>query len=220
MRRAIPAISISLALAVAAVLLIDARSGDSESGAAAGVQSTATAIDGAEDASAHNSPGAEAAAARNAAVAAVAMTDEVVRAGFISRRDLIRSFTTDTFGEQLADETSEQVADLLLELGQREVPSAALALVEQPMAARVTSFDGHAASVDVWSVLAIAAEGAGPARQVWRTVAVELQDVDGEWLVDGWQSRLGPTPMLAPEVEISSATDVAAAISWTEQELG
>src|SRR4051794_29250786 len=55
--------------------------------------------------------------ARRAAIQAVAMTGEVVRAGFISRRELIESFTTTPgFGPTLAASTSEAVTATLLEL--------------------------------------------------------------------------------------------------------
>ena len=58
--------------------------------------------------------------ARRAAIRAVAMTGEVVRAGFISRRELIESFTTPGFGPTLAASTSEAVTAMLLELGERD----------------------------------------------------------------------------------------------------
>jgi len=49
---------------------------------------------------------------------------------------------------------------------------------------------------------------------VWRTVSVDLELVDGVWLVDGWTSVLGPTPALAPEVNVSDVGDVAQVIGW------
>jgi hypothetical protein len=45
-------------------------------------------------------------------------------------------------------------------------------------------------------------------------VGIDLDLVEGEWLVDGWNSTLGPTPALAPEAPISSASDVADALAW------
>ena len=71
-----------------------------------------------------------------AAVAAVALTDDVARAGFISRRELIESFTTPSYGPTLADETSAAVTAMLLDLGERDVNPADLHVVEQPISAR------------------------------------------------------------------------------------
>ena len=68
--------------------------------------------------------------ARSAAVTAVALTDEVARAGFISRRELIESFTTPSYGPTLADETSAAVTAMLLDLGERDVNPADLHVVE------------------------------------------------------------------------------------------
>jgi len=152
------------------------------------------------------------------AMDAVGLTDEVARAGFISRRDLIDSFTTESFGPELADETSAQVGRLLVELGERDVDPTDLAVVEQPICADVIDVTSDAASVDVWSVMVVAAPGAGPARQVWRTVSVALQQVDGVWLVDGWESTLGPTPALAPDAGVSDVNAVATVIGWSATE--
>lgn len=151
---------------------------------------------------------------RIAAMDAVAMTDDVVRAGFISRRELISGFTTATFGPRLADETSAQVSALLLELGERDAGPADLAVIEQPLTADIVAVDDQAAVVEVWSVMVVVAPGAGPARQVWRTVSVDLQYVGGRWLVDGWLSSLGPTPALAPGAAISDAASVGTAVTW------
>ena len=68
-----------------------------------------------------------------AAVAAVAMTGEVATAGFISRRELIESFSTPRFGPELADRTSEQMTALLLEMSERDANPADLRVFEQPL---------------------------------------------------------------------------------------
>lgn len=92
---------------------------------------------------------ADADSALDAAVAAVALTDEVVAAGFISRRELIGSFTTASFGPRLADATTAQVAGLLAELGERDVDPASVALVEHPVTAYVRAVDASSAVVEV-----------------------------------------------------------------------
>jgi hypothetical protein len=147
------------------------------------------------------------AGARRAAITAVALTDDVVTAGFISRRDLIAGFTTPTFGPRLADATSDQVNALLVELGDHNADATRLVALEQPLTATVTpALSG--VRVEVWSVLIVAVPGAGPVRQAWRTVMVDMVDVDGRWLVDGWASAPGPTPALPAEVALDSAETV------------
>lgn len=157
-----------------------------------------------------------------AAVAAVAMTGEVATAGFISRRELIESFSTPRFGPQLADRTSEQMTALLLEMSERDADPADLRVFEQPLRVHVKDASLTTATVDVWSVLVVAPPGAATARVLWRTVAVELVLVGRTWLVDGWESTPGPTPMLGSETAISSAADIAEVLSWTPatQEVG
>jgi hypothetical protein len=153
-------------------------------------------------------PEVDIAGARRAAITAVALTDDVVTARFISRRDLIAGFTTPGFGSRLADATSDQVNALLVELGDREADPTALVALEQPLTATATA-TSSGVRVEVWSVLIVAAPGTGPARQAWRTVTVDMVDVDGRWLVDSWTSTPGPTPALPAEVALDSADVVA-----------
>jgi hypothetical protein len=148
------------------------------------------------------------AGARQAAIAAVALTDDVVTAGFISRRDLMASFTTPAFGPRLADATSDQVNALLVELGDRNADPTRLVALEQPLTATATE-TSSGVRVEVWSVLIVAAPGTGPARQAWRTVTLDMVNVDGRWLADSWTSTSGPTPGLSAEVALDSAEDVA-----------
>jgi hypothetical protein len=148
------------------------------------------------------------AGARRAAITVVALTDDVVTAGFISRRDLIASFTTSTFGSKLADTTSDQVNALLVELGDRNADPTRLVALEQPLTATATA-TSLGVRVEVWSVLIVSVPGTGPARQAWRTVTVDMVDIDGRWLVDSWTSAPGPTPALPAEVALDSADMVA-----------
>jgi hypothetical protein len=157
--------------------------------------------------------GVDVSAARQAAVNAVALTDEVVEAGFISRRELVKSFATSNFAPVLADETSAQVTAMLVELGERDADPQKLRLVEQPLSARATAVD-DVVRVDVWSVLVIAVPGAGPARQAWRTVTVDMVLVNGRWLVADWQSRPGPTPAPAAEAAFDDASVVVDQLAW------
>lgn len=153
------------------------------------------------------------AAARAAGVAAVALTDEVVLAGFISRRELIESFTTSAYGPVLADETSTAVNAMLLELGERDVDPTDLHVVEQPITARAEAI-GDSVRVEVWSVLVIAVPGTGPGRQVWRTVTLDMVKGDGRWLVDRWSSNPGPTPAPAAEAAFDDAVAFVDPLGW------
>jgi hypothetical protein len=159
-------------------------------------------------------PDAPTATPEEAAAVAVALTGQIVSAGFIERRELIESIATPGFGPRLAEETSGQITDLQLELSERDQDPADLQTFEQPLRARVVSSDEAAATVDVWSVSVVAPPGAATARAMWRTVTIDLVLADGEWLVDGWTSTPGPTPMVGPESTISSAIEVAAVLSW------
>lgn len=151
--------------------------------------------------------------AQRAAIKVVGRTGEVVAAGFISRRELIETFTTRSFGPTFADATGRAIDAMLIELGSREVDLADLIVREQPIASTAaTTADG--VQVRVWSVLIIAAPGTGPGRQVWRTVTLDMVNHGGVWLVDGWASSPGPTPSPPAEGIVDSAETVAVALSW------
>lgn len=152
-------------------------------------------------------------AARVAAVAAVALTDEVARAGFISRRELIESFATPAYGPTLADETSASMNAMFLDLGERDVDPSNLHVVEQPITARAES-SGDGVHVEVWSVLVVAVPGTGPGRQVWRTVTLDMVHEGGRWLVDRWTSTAGPTPSPAAEAAFDDAKAFVDPLSW------
>ena len=152
-------------------------------------------------------------AAEQAALEIVRSIDEVARAGFISRRELVESFTTDEFGSQFASDTGQQVDILLMELGARGVDDEGLVLHEQPIT--VTSTDvADGVQVETWSVLIVAVSDLGPARQVWRTITLDMVDVDGAWLLDGWESEIGPTPAPPAEGLIDTADSVIDVLAW------
>ncbi|TEX45726.1 MAG: hypothetical protein B7C54_11780 [Acidimicrobiales bacterium mtb01] len=194
--------------AVAAIGVVVSRAGSHESG-----ETTTATVDQREPRSASAQPADDLEAARDAAVAAVALTDDVARAGFISRRELIESFTTPSYGPTLANETSEAVTAMLLDLGERDVDPADLHVVEQPISARAeASADG--VRVSVWSVLIVAVPGTGPGRQVWRTVTLDMVKVGGRWLVDHWSSEPGPTPSPAAEAAFDDAKAFVEPLGW------
>ena len=157
--------------------------------------------------------------ARRAAVVVVGRTGEVVAAGFISRRELIETFTTASFGPTFAEETGRAIDATLIELSSREVDLADLVVREQPITS-TASATADGVEVRVWSVLIIAAPGTGPGRQVWRTVTLDMVQRDGVWLVDGWASSPGPTPSPPAEGIVDSAEAVAVPLSWTPVGVG
>jgi len=152
--------------------------------------------------------------ARAAALAAVSLTGEIATAGFITRSDIIGSIATSGYGPALAASSSGQLAELSVELGGVGVSPSELVWSEMPLTARVVSVDAHRAVVEVWAVLVVGVPGVGAPRQAWRTVTVEVAWERGDWRIDGWDTRPGPTPALAATSEVSSVTEIAEVVSW------
>ena len=163
----------------------------------------------------HSAPGAE-----RAALAAVRLTGPIAKAGFISRADLIRSITSDSFGPKLASTSASQLAEMTAELGAAKVAPVDLVWSELPLTSRVGSATDTTASVDVWSVLIVGIQGKGAPRQVWRTVTVTLVWERDDWRIDNWTTVPGPTPALAATASISDVTAISNTISWTADHVG
>ncbi len=219
------AVVVGLVAGVAAVTLTASGGTDADIAADRAVVAAGASRPGPPP-SADNRPGgtdvpagaADVAGARAAAVAAVASTGEVVGAGFISRRDLIAAFTTEGFGPVLADVTSDQILGLQTEIGARDADPRQLAVAEVPLTATAVPTPAGV-EVEVWSVLVVAAPGVGPGRAVWRTVTLTMVPVAGRgWLVDGWASTPGPTPALAPEIDVATAAELTVPLSWPAAE--
>jgi hypothetical protein len=152
--------------------------------------------------------------ARAAAIGYVALTGDIARAGFITRHDMVTQLATGSYGSTLADLTNRQINDLLFQLGQTQADPTALIWLETPLTARLVSVDAARARVDVWSVFVLGAPNAGPPRQAWRTVTVDLAWEDSDWKVAAWTARSGPTPALAPEADVSSVAQLAGPAGW------
>jgi hypothetical protein len=200
-----------VAVAAVGAVLARGRSDGSDSPGVLPVSTTAPSgvADGTGDAAA----GADPVAARDAATRAVARTGEVVQAGFISRRELIESFTTPGFAPSLARTTSDAVQAMLVELGERDADVGSLAVIEQPITA-VAEPSGGGVVVRVWSVLVVAVPGVGPGRQVWRTVTLDMVERGGRWLVDGWSSTPGPSPAPPAEGAFDDAAAFVVPLGW------
>ena len=133
-----------------------------------------------------------------AAVAAVRLTGEIARAGFITRSDMIASLATDALRADAGDESSNQLAEMTADARRRRrshrVTWCGPSCRSPPASSAPTD---HAAQVEVWSVLVVGVADVGAPRQAWRTVTVELVWEAGDWRVDGWTPQPGPTPVLA-----------------------
>ena len=152
--------------------------------------------------------------ARAAALTVVSLTGEIATAGFITRSDIIGSIATSGYGPALASVSSGQLAELSAELGGVGMSPAELVWSEIPLTARVVSGDEHRAVVEVWAVLVVGVPGVGAPRQAWRTVTVELAWERGDWRINGWDTRPGPTPALAANSVVSSVEEIAEVVSW------
>lgn len=154
------------------------------------------------------------AGARAAAISAVRLTGGIARAGFITRTDMIETLATTRFGPTLAEQSSAQLDDMAGDLAEADVAPHEVLFTELPLTADVTAVDDSRAQVEVWSVLVVAVPERGAPRQVWRTVTVDLAWARGDWRIDGWAARAGPTPALATEAPIGSVDELVEVAGW------
>ncbi len=68
--------------------------------------------------------------------------------------------------------------------------------------------------MQVWALLVAGGDRLGSPRQLWRTVTVELVWEDGDWKVDGWTVRPGPTPALATNAPVASLAELREVTAW------
>ena len=156
----------------------------------------------------------DAVGARAAALSAVSLTGEVARAGFITRDDMIRSLASKRFGPTLAATSAGQLQEMAGELGAVGITAASVTFRELPLTARVVRADTRSAVVEVWSVLVVGVPNVGAPRQAWRTVTVEVVWEDGDWRIDGWTARDGPTPAMDAHLSLASVAEVAEVAAW------
>lgn len=152
--------------------------------------------------------------ARAAAIAAVASTGQVVRAGMFSRLDMIERMATPSYAPVLASATTTQVNEFVVTLGASGVDPTDLQVIEAPITATATAVSDRQVAVEVWSVLVVSMPDTSVARQAWRTVSLDMVEVDGRWLIDGWTSSAGPAPALPPEGQVASRDEVDSRLTW------
>lgn len=127
-----------------------------------------------------------------AAIAFVASTDNLMAHSSIGRAEIFRKLVVP---DQVSANAHafEQVAESMA--ATLEVPLMRLTWVEAPLTATLVEATDGVATVDVWTVSVLGAPDSGPPQQVWRTVTVVLDLVDGRWLVADSSADSGPTPV-------------------------
>ena len=154
------------------------------------------------------------AGARAAAIADVALTGNVAHAGVLARHDMITQLATADYAPTLGALTDHQINDLLDPLGRDNTDPTQLVWLETPLTARVARHHPDRVQVDVWSLLILGAPDAPTPRQAWRTVTITLTWEHDDWKVAAWTARAGPTPALAPEVDIADLAHLAGPAQW------
>ena len=152
--------------------------------------------------------------ARAAAASAVSLTGDLARAGFITRSDMIRVLASRRYGPTLADLSAAQLDAFIDDLAGEGLTPAQLLLQELPLTALVESASADTATVQVWALLVAGGDRLGSPKQLWRTVTVELVWEAGDWHVDGWTARPGPTPALATNAPVASLAELREVTAW------
>ena len=116
-----------------------------------------------------------------AALAYVASTDELMAHSPIGRREIFRQLVDRRLGRRhRSRRSSRRRRDLATTL---DVPVERLVVGRGADSRRRSSTaTATTASVDVWTVSILGAPDAGSPQQVWRTVHVDLELIDGRWL--------------------------------------
>lgn len=138
-----------------------------------------------------------------AALTYVASTDGLMAHSSIGRAEILGSLLTPAAAREQSAALEDAVEQMALTL---EVPVERLVWVEAPLTATVRERDGTSASVAVWTVSVFGSPDSGSPQQVWRTVDVELELVEGRWLVSAATADAGPTPA-ANELALQSGWD-------------
>lgn len=126
-----------------------------------------------------------------AALTYVASTAALMAHSSIGRAEILRSLLTPLAAREQSAALEDAVEQMALTL---DVPVERLVWVEAPLTATVREHDETSASVAVWTVSVLGSPDAGSPQQVWRTVQVELELVDGRWFVSAATADAGPTP--------------------------
>ena len=138
-----------------------------------------------------------------AAVTYVASTDGLMAHSPVGRKEIFRRLLTPSALEAQVLAFEQAASEMALTL---DVPVERLVWVEAPITATLVESAAGSASVDVWTVSILGAPDAGSPQQVWRTVHVDLEEVDGGWRIAAATADEGPTPA-ANELALQSGWD-------------
>lgn len=142
--------------------------------------------------------------ARRAAEAAVNRMGEVVSEGRLGRRGVVGEFTTSEFFPVFIDETNTSLAELDAASG--------VSVEEWSLRSTGRVVGDGVVEVEVWSVSVITVDG--EVRSMWRTVVLSMRDVDGVWLVDGWESLAGPSPGPGSGAVFATGVEMRSVAAW------
>ena len=140
----------------------------------------------------------------DAAIAYVASTDQLMAHSPIGRGEIFRRLVAPAAVDEQVEAFEAVATSMADTLG---VTVDRLTWVEAPLTATLASVDHNQASVDVWAVSVLGAPDLGPPQQAWRTVHVDLELLDGAWLVASATADAGPTPQ---------ANELALPAAWEE----
>jgi hypothetical protein len=148
--------------------------------------------------------------ARQAGVDAVSATGHVLRAGPLTRRDLIGAFATAQFADELTSRTNDQARSFQLGTGLDTA-----VVLEVPLTATAKLAADETVMVSVWSVFMIDIGPEQSFRQVWRTTVMSMRFEKNRWRVGSWSSTPGPTPTPALDPGgYASFKDASMVTSW------
>jgi hypothetical protein len=139
-----------------------------------------------------------------AAVTYVATTDGLMGHSPIGRQELLGRLLVPSVLAEQAAALEDAAARMAATLG---VPVERLVWIEAPLTATLIDSGAASASVDVWTVSILGAPDVGLPQQVWRTVHVDLELIDGRWLVSAATADAGPAP---------AANELALPAGWDE----
>lgn len=142
----------------------------------------------------------------DAAVRFVASTDALMSRSPVGRREILRKLVAPDHLAGYIDALDRAAAELAEKL---DMPIERLVWVEAPLTVAVSASTATTATVDVWTVSVLGSSEGSP-QQVWRTVHIDLELVDGDWLVTDATADAGPTP---------ASNELALQATWSDFEV-
>lgn len=145
-----------------------------------------------------------------AALHALQVSGSLITAGHFSRQDMIRSITTERYGEILTSEVNAAALDMQFEIDTTD----GFWMIIEPVTVRSEVLTEDRVIVEVWAVVVIATTEFGVGRETWQTAILDMVLVDGVWLVDSWDNQPGPAPAPAPSLTFASPAELGERMVW------